>query len=259
MDEVTSKRKKFLLSLFILGVTFACNPSLTVSRSENQQYRISDTQGEETAIHSFIKPYHDSLESQLGKVIVYSDIALITGSGKKDMPPEQTAMGNFMVDACMFIAKQRARELSKPAPDISIFTWGSIRKSLPAGNITLNNIFELMPFENEMVVLKLTGSETKQLLNQLAKRYDPIGGALITKAEVNQLFINGNALDENKIYYVLASDYLSFGGDNLTVLKNASERYFCGVKVRDAIIQYLESLQAKGETLKPDYEQRIKN
>ena len=77
-------------------------------------------------------------------------------------------MGNFMVDACLAIAKEKAKALGKPEPDISIFTWGSIRGSLPKGEITLRHVYQVMPFENEMLVLTLNGSQTQILLNHLA-------------------------------------------------------------------------------------------
>jgi 2',3'-cyclic-nucleotide 2'-phosphodiesterase (5'-nucleotidase family) len=244
----------FLLLLFLQG----CAGNLSVTQTTTQQYIINDQQAEASSINSLVKPYRDSLDAKVNRVLATSDAEMMQGSGR-NLKPMQIAMGNFMVDACMDIAKQKAKELNKPSPDISIFTWGSVRGSLPAGDITLRNIYQLMPFENEMVVLKLSGSQTKALLNQLAMNFSPIAGATILKGELNQISINGSPLDETKFYYVLASDYLSFGGDNLSILEDVTDRYLCGIKVRDALVQYLENLKANGKTLTPNYEQRIKN
>ncbi len=244
------------LILFLGG----CQRYFIVQQTQTQQYIFDKAaQPAETDIDNFIKPYRDSLDAQMSRVLAFSEAELIKKQTGKDLNPSQVAMGNFMVDACMMIAKHKADSLGKPQPDISIFTWGSIRTSLPAGEITLRNIYQLMPFENEMVVLKLNGRQTSTLLNQLALNFDPIAGATIIRGDPNQILINGNPLDENRFYYVLASDYLSFGGDNFSILTEATERYLCDMKVRGALISYLEKMKAAGNTLKPNYEQRIRN
>jgi 2',3'-cyclic-nucleotide 2'-phosphodiesterase (5'-nucleotidase family) len=246
-------RLSFLVFLLLLQ---GCTRNFTVSQTSTQQYILNQQQPADNTINNLVKPYRDSLDSKVNRVLVTSESDLFSGGGR-NAKPEQIAMGNFMVDACLTIARQKAKALGKPEPDISIFTWGSIRGSLPRGEITLRHIYQLMPFENEMVVLTLNASQTRTLLNHLALNNNPIAGAIIKKGEANQILINGNLLDETKLYRVLASDYLAFGGDNITVLKDATERYLCEMKVRDAIVVYLEELKANGKTLVPNYEQRI--
>lgn len=237
----------------------ACQKELVIQQTKTQQYVFNNSEPQpQNELNTFIRPYRDSLDAKVNKVLAFSEAELLTGRSGLEMKPAQVALGNFTVDACMEVARQKAKALGKPEPDFSIFTWGSIRKSLPAGNITLRNIYELMPFENEMVVLKLNGKQTGTLLNKLAERFNPIAGATVNKSETNTITINSAPLDENRFYYVVVSDYLSFGNDELTVLSEASDRYWCGIKVRDAIVQYLETLTLKGQTLKPNYEQRIR-
>lgn len=245
-----------LLSLLFL--VQSCSRSLTVSQTNTQQYILDQQQQADNTVNSLVKPYRDSLDAKVNRVLVTSDAELFSGGGR-NAKPEQIAMANFMVDACLVIAQQKAKALGKPEPDISIFTWGSIRGSLPKGEITLRHIYQLMPFENEMMVLTLSGSQTKTLLNHLAMNNNPIAGATIKKGEPNQILINGSQLDETKLYRVLASDYLALGGDNIDVLKDAQDRYFCESKVRDALVLYLEGLKTNGKTLVPNYEQRIAN
>jgi 2',3'-cyclic-nucleotide 2'-phosphodiesterase (5'-nucleotidase family) len=249
-------RQAYLLITILL---LACQQSFVVQRTETNQFIFeSGVAPVDVTLDSFIKPYRDSLNKKVSRVLIYSEKELTKGRSGRNQTPSQLAMGNFMTDACMQIARQQAEKLNIPKPDISIFTWGSVRKSLPAGNVTVNNIYELMPFENEMFVLELNGKQVAILLNQLAAQNDPIAGARVTLGEPNQFDVNGAPLDETKIYHVVASDYLALGGDNLNVLKEASKRYMCGIKVRDGLIQYLETLYTNGETLKPNYEQRIR-
>jgi 2',3'-cyclic-nucleotide 2'-phosphodiesterase (5'-nucleotidase family) len=247
-----------LTAIIFLLLLPSCTRNFTVSQTNTQQYILNQQQPADLAINDLVKPYRDSLDSKVNRVLVTSESDLFSGGGR-NAKPEQIAMGNFMVDACLAIARQKAKTLGKPEPDISIFTWGSIRGSLPKGEVTLRHIYQLMPFENEMVVLTLNAAQTQTLLNHLALNNNPIAGATIKKGESNQIQVNGSPLDETKLYRVLASDYLAFGGDNISVLMEASDRYFCEMKVRDAIVLYLEDLKANGKTLVPNYEQRITN
>jgi 2',3'-cyclic-nucleotide 2'-phosphodiesterase (5'-nucleotidase family) len=249
----------FKVSLFAcLFLAQGCAKNFTVSQTNNQQYILNQQQPTDNSINALVKPYRDSLDAKVNRVLVTSEADLFSGGGR-NAKPGQIAMGNFMVDACLTVARQSAKLMGKPEPDISIFTWGSIRGSLPKGEITLRHIYQLMPFENEMLVLTLNAAQTRTLLNHLAMNNNPIAGATIKKGESNQILINGIPLDETKLYRVLASDYLAFGGDNITVLKDVSDRYFCDLKVRDALVFYLEALKASNKTLVPNYEPRIIN
>lgn len=242
----------------VLVIAQGCSKNFSVSQITNQQFVLNQQQAEDNAINTVVKPYRDSLDAKVSRVLITSDADFFSGGGR-NAKPEQIAMGNFMVDACLVVAQQRAKEIGKPEPDISIFTWGSIRGSLPKGEVTLRHIYQLMPFENEMLVLTLNGSQIQSLMNHLALNNNPIAGATIQKGEPNQILVKGNPLEATKLYRVLASDYLAFGGDNITVLKDVSDRYYCDLKVRDALVLYLESLKSSGKTLVPNYEQRIIN
>jgi 2',3'-cyclic-nucleotide 2'-phosphodiesterase (5'-nucleotidase family) len=243
--------------LIIVFILQGCAANFTVSQISTQQY-VFENQSVDASIDGIVKPYRDSLDVRVNRVLVVSDAELLTGGGK-NIKPAQTAMGNFIVDACLDVARQRASFLSKPQPDIAILTWGSIRSSLPAGGLSVRHIYQVMPFENELIVLTVTGSQLQTLLNYLAINTNPLAGATLIKGENNQILVNGSPVEETKLYRVLASDYLAFGGDNMPVLKDATERYFCDMKMRDALIVYLENLKANGKNLVPNYEQRITN
>lgn len=242
---------QWVVVIFVLP---SCATKFAVTQVTTQQY-VFESQSADESIDQMVKPYRDSLDIRVNRVLVVSDAELLTGSGK-NIKPAQTAMGNFMVDACLSQAKQKAKTLNKPEPDIAILTWGSIRSSMPAGDLTVRHLYQVMPFENELIVLTVSGSQLKTLLSYLAINTNPLAGATISKG---QIFVNGSPLEETKQYRVVASDYLAFGGDNLPVLKDATESYFCDMKMRDALIAYLENLKANGKNLAPNYEQRIAN
>jgi len=246
------------LVFFLLLI--GCSPKTVQVKTQHQQYAINSTYPDNPQIESFISPYRDSLETVVDKVLATSEVELTLSRVTSEVLPSQVALGNFMNDAALSIARQEATELNKPVPDISIFTWGSFRKSLPAGKITLRNVYELMPFENEIVILKLSGKQVGSLLNQLSENFNPIGGARMMKGDMSSITLdNGKPFREEEYYWVLASDYHAFGGDNLSILKEASQQYLCGIKMRDALVMYLEQLTQSNQTLKPNYDAPIKN
>lgn len=251
------RSRYFLLSSIILLVS--CQKNFVVQKTETKQYIFNtDVNQVDNTLNAFIAPYRDSLTEKMNTVVVRSEAELIKGRAGKNMLPAQWAMGNFVTDACLQIAKQQAEKNGTPTPDLSIFTWGSVRRSLPKGDVTMKNMYELMPFENEMLVLKLSGKQIRTMLSQLANGFDPFSGATVTMGDGNEILVDGKPIEDSRWYYVVSSDYLSFGGDDFAVLTEAAERIFCKIKVRDALIQYVQRVHASGQTLKPNYEQRIR-
>ena len=250
-----------LLGYFVVTLPLilsGCSAKIVSIAAENQQYVLDSSQPESKDIDSFIYPFRDSLERMVDKTLATSDGELTIGRQGRDMLPSQVALGNFMTDAILKIAREKAVELKKETPDISFSTWGGFRKSLPKGEVTLRNVFELMPFENEMVVINLSGERLNILLKQLSKNYNPVSGASMVQGDANSILINGEPVDVNKVYRVVTSDYYAYGGDNMSFLLE-SEYYFSGIKIRDALVLYLQQLTENNQTLKPDYEPRIKN
>ena len=115
-----------------------------------------------------------------------------------------------------------------------------------------------MPFENELVVLKINGSLVKKIFNFIAsKNGAPVSGTRfsIQNKEAVNISINNQAFDSTHQYKVATSDYLANGGDQLFFLANVKERESINLKVRDAIIGFLEQKTKREEHLvvKQDY------
>jgi 2',3'-cyclic-nucleotide 2'-phosphodiesterase (5'-nucleotidase family) len=117
-----------------------------------------------------------------------------------------------------------------------------------------------MPFDNELVVLKLSGAQVKDMLNKIAEKGGiPVGGMtlLINKTTASNVTIKRKPFDETKDYWVVTSDYLANGGDNYTFFKNAKERKVMNALLRDVIINYCKDITQQGKTLKPILDGRI--
>lgn len=226
----------------------ACKTRFSINRSEKSIYPISADQPKDSVILSYYLPYKAKLDSQMNRVIARSAIEITKGR------PEGP-LNNLMADAMYFTG--RAKNITF---DVAYTNYGGLRVPLPKGNITLSNVFELMPFENLMVTVKFNGLAMQQFFDYVAAGGgDPIAGARFTikdKKAVNVL-IGGQPLDPGKEYTLLTSDYMANGGDGGDIFLKASGRETFELKLRDALLIYMEQQAKEGKIINPVNDGRI--
>ena len=111
-------------------------------------------------------------------------------------------------------------------------------------------MYELMPFENELVVLTLSGTQTRQLLNYIAKNDGmPVSGMSlgIKNKAPGSVTIGKNGFQDGKEYRVVTSDYLAAGGDKMNFFSQPKATDSLHYKLRDAIIDHLIALNKSGK------------
>lgn len=218
----------FLL-LFITG----CGPKYFAPVQVNAyNYGVeASRQGEQQAMKAFLQPYADSVNSSMNIVLGNLEQQLT-----KSWP--ECSLGSFMTDAYLEIAEIKFGK----KVDISIMNYGGIRlNSMEPGPITKGKLFELMPFDNLMVLLEIDGSKLQAFLDHTASRGGwPIAGGSFTieNKKATSVKIGGEPLNPNKKYVVATSDYVASGGDESNVLKEI-EQINIGYLQRDALIEYV--------------------
>ena len=129
--------------------------------------------------------------------------------------------------------------------DIAIVNMGGMRCEWQAGHITRGNVFELMPFDNRLVVLTLSGSDVLTLCESFAQ-YGGQGVAgmrvTIMDSKVVDVQIGGKALNTKATYKVATSDYLSGGADHMDALAHYSDLWNSDLLIREL---YIEAVQAQ--------------
>ena len=128
---------------------------------------------------------------------------------------------------------------------------GGIRSIISQGPVSEKTAFELMPFENSIVIVKLDGNSIKKMVDYLVKVRlpHPIKGLEIILNKdysVESVLLNNNTIDENKNYFVATTDYLLDGGDKMYFLAESKETTIIDYKMRDVLIDYF----IKTDTLK---------
>ena len=134
---------------------------------------------------------------------------------------------------------------------------GGIRAGITKGNISARTAYEVMPFENSISVVELTGTSVLELIDYLikSKRAHPLAGIQIvlnSNDSVNSIKIQGKPFDKNSIYYVATSDYLVSGGDDMVFFKDGLSFTTLDYKIRNAMIDYF----SKVDTLSPIIDDR---
>ncbi|CAN5773742.1 5'-nucleotidase [soil metagenome] len=197
-----------------------------------------------------IAPYREQVQQKILEVIGRAPVPLRKEVG-------ESPLGNFVTDLML----QQARTLSSGPVDLAVVNQGGLRNPLPEGDITVEHVFELMPFENELVILTLTGRTLQELFTYAASRQDaPMANATyaVQDGQARDIRINGEPLDPTKTYRVATIDYFAGGGDQATFFAQALATETTGLTLRDAIIHHIRSLTASGQPVTAEIEGRVK-
>ncbi len=207
-------------------------------------------------IDSVIAIYRNALEDEMNEVIGYSSQTMVRGT------PEGL-LNNFVADLCFGIGKELYQAEDGHQIDFALFNYGGLRASIRQGPITRANVFELMPFENEMIVLTLSPEKVVDLFDYLAEASVgmPVSGIRIKieNSAVKEVLIGSSPFDPSKNYKVLTSDYLAGGGDNMTFFLEPIASELLGMRIRDAIMNHIWQEHQKGNKISSKLDRRISN
>ena len=241
--------KKIIPLLLLISFFAACNKNFVATQYKYEEKQLTQGTTTDSKLSSIIQPYKDSLDKYMGVVLAVSDTVLTKSAPEGDL-------GNMM---CDFVLK-KSIDYSGEKADLTILNPGGIRlPNLPKGNITLGKVIELMPFENLIDVMKVSGKTLDTLFNFAASKGGwPVSGARykIKSGKAVDVFIQNQALDLNKEYTMAISDYLAQGGDNCAMLTYLPKRIL-KKSIRDAIIDRMKEVSATGEHIKSILDGRV--
>jgi 2',3'-cyclic-nucleotide 2'-phosphodiesterase (5'-nucleotidase family) len=200
------------------------------------------------AIDSMIKPYRIPLQKTMNEVVAVTD-----NPATKALP--ECGLGNLICDIMLSYSER----VLKKHIDIAFYNMGGLRIELPKGDITLSMIFELVPFENEMVTIDILGKDLDGLFQQIAlKKGGPIAGftmGISSKGAIN-IKVGGKEIEPDRTYSIISNDYLINGGDNY-IMPSYTNRQNLKVKFRDAVLEELKDYKSKNIQLHPKTDGRI--
>ena len=247
--KLSNMRFTILLS-FILIFT-ACKTNTFIADVEDNSIQMENSMEADAAIEQLIQPYKTKLDAKMN--IKIGEIAQSLDKGR----PE-SLLGNWVSDALHVQCEQYFEQKI----DFTFTNYGGLRiPALNKGDVTIGNIFELMPFDNMMVVVELDYQALMKMANHFAgKGGEPVSHhfkMIIKEGKPIDVTINGKPVDKNKIYRMATTDYIANGGDRLSFLKDRStahlQKFF-----RDAVIEYIKAETAKGNIIDAKLDGRVK-
>ena len=229
--------KVFKIFLFInLGLfLISCN-SIVVDNTSFS--RIEVIGPDEVSIYNHIQTYKDSIDYKLDDVIGYSD-ELYTKSDFTNIN-FNSSLGNLVADIIFIQSDSVFKEQQNKQIDFVLQNHGGIRSSLLKGDIKLTDIYKILPFENEIVIIEISGETVEEIISFLKNEINPhpVSGIYIRD---NESLIQNRIIDSSKKYYLATNDYLINGGDNMFFLSKNSQVYRLGYSLRDAFIDYTKT------------------
>lgn len=235
--------KHLIWLIIIFSSLFSCkkNP-YNLQRIEGKQIPVNTEISSNAEIDNLVAPFKAKLESDMNKVLAYAPEDMYKGKGKSE-----TNIGNFMADLCYKRGNPIFKKLSAKDIDFVLLNFGGIRAGISKGDVIVKNAFEVMPFENSMVVAELSYSKIQELLAYLAKsgKAHPNSKQLhlvIKDEKITSALLKGKELDPKRSYFVLTSDYLQHGGDRMFFFKDPVSLVNLNYKIRTAIIDELTAI-----------------
>lgn len=245
---------KFKLLLSLLVVIISCKKEgIYLQKIEGNQINISDSLATDKNINAIIKPYREHLNTNLDSILAYA----VKTYSKKD-GEYNTAIGNMMADAVYKASNPIFRNRTGEDIDFVVLNHGGIRSIISKGYVSKRTAFQIMPFENSVVVVKLKGLQIKALIDYLVKaqRAHPIAELqLVLNADntLNSASINAISIDFSKTYNVATNDYLYNGGDRMDFFKTNDGLYVLDYKIRNILIDHFTKI----DTLNPVIDNRF--
>ena len=238
-----------VLYLSILSFCFVIVACETESNQQNRGHNIEINQQilSDSSIVKYYQPFKKNLEESL----INTPISYSSETYKKNDGELNSTLSNLFSDATYEMSNPVFNKMSGKNIDIVLLNNGGIRSIISKGNISEKTAFELMPFENSIVVLELSGLSIIKMIDYLrkVKLQHPISGLQITlnnDYSVNEVKINGVSIENEKKYYVATTDYLLEGGDKMYFLAETTKTTDINYKMRDILIDYFK----KYDTLK---------
>ena len=241
----------FLFFLFTLILSSSCKTLYQPQSVQYTDYRITRDYKTDSSLTALLKPYADSVNHSMNDVVAVSEIEL-----QKNRP--EGTLGNILADAMLAMARTNY----KVPVDAGFINYGGIRlPSIPAGDITRGKIFELAPFDNIIVLQKISGKVLQVFLDHIAGREGwPCAGISMqikNKKAIN-IMIGGKPINESSMYTIANNDYVANGGDDCIMLKGIPQ-INNGYLFRDAVIDYFSQFTRAGKKLWVKLENRVSN
>lgn len=256
---MTFRNASWLYGLTLLIAVSACNRNFVPEQVTPERIEIDATldsarsvSASAERVRQIIAPYQAELGQSMEEIIGRVPRELTKGS------PEST-LGNWLAD----LLYTEAVRYGGRSVDFAIQNAGGVRiNSLPAGELPVRTVYELMPFDNELVLMELDYATTRKLIDHLADEGGwPVSRQLrfrITpEGQAADITLDGKLLSPDRRYVVALPDYVAEGGSNSDFLVGKPQ-IETGKFIRDLILLHAREAYEQGRTISAELDGRIR-
>ncbi|MFO8183169.1 MAG: bifunctional UDP-sugar hydrolase/5'-nucleotidase [Candidatus Aegiribacteria sp.] len=146
--------------------------------------------------------------------------------------------------------------------DVALMNRGGIRAALPRGPVTPRIIYQCLPFEEQLFVMELTGSQLKDILEtgmQGRRRDMEIGGLTATRDQsmpdgqkMDNILVGGEPWHPDSVYRFVTTGYLAQGNVGYDIMLE-HQAVPAEMTLREAVTAYIDML----DMVEPDNQTRI--
>ncbi len=239
--------------LLALTMMSACKPA----------YRVTEISGTFVPMDvSYDLPPHEKMQELVNsyKTELGKEMNVVIGKSLQfmDYKRPESLLTNLTSD----VMKAYGDEHLPNGADIAVINVHGHRATLPEGDVTVGNLYETYSFDNAITFLEVKGSD----LNRIFDAYACIGGAgisgnvrlVIENSKVKSVTVDGEPVDDNRLYNVVTVDYLAEGNDHMGAFRNAIACIYTGITLRDVMIDWMKEQTRQGKEVDSALDGRIK-
>ena len=240
----------FLILLTAASVS-SCKKSYKVGSIESSPIVIDSSldSDPDPDMQTLLSGYKTQIDSIMNKVVGVSSESMSNGA-------PQSLLANFTADQ---LRKSAKAYIGKDA-DFAVMNNGGLRTALPEGDVTVGDLFKIYPFANEVVYIKMKGSDVTDLFKSISKRGgEGISGPklVIKNRELKSLKIDNKDIDPDAFYWCATIDYLAEGNSGMGSMMNAVEEIKPELLLRDLMIRSVAEINESGKPVTSVIDDRI--
>jgi len=177
-----------------------------------------------------VEPYRAKIENQMNTILGEATAAfprLVQDGGE---------ILNLVADAYRSVT----------GTQIALVNVGGVRTSLPAGPITYGKIFEILPFENTLVTMKINGTQLKRSLGVDLTAVSGLRATFDLRKPKDERLVSvtledGSPIVDTTTYTITINDFMQAGGDGYSEFANGTDVKDTGIRWRDVVIDYIKA------------------
>ncbi len=237
--------------------------------TDNYLYKITEESPSDLEVEEKVAELKNKVDEEYKTVIGKTDVDL-NGEKAPGNRTEETNMGDLIADSMMwYLTEKNTGSIEEGVPVVSIENGGGVRNWIHKGDITKQNVFDVLPFGNTLTVVYVSGNELLEALEastyctpEAVGAFPQIAGMNITvntyeEFDAGELYpgstynkpnsikrvvinnVNGQPFNPEGRYAVLTNDFVAAGGDTYYAFKAASEQFDTGFALDEILSEYI--------------------